>query len=163
MGKMRAKNKLAIVVALASVCLAGCEHFNNLDSVPYDLGATTRTTVRNQQLVTANLATFTNVVPAESPTFISRVGLPLGYFHLVNRGDRSILIKARAMPGTWADYTIGSGDSLTFKCEMCEAGWVQIAIPTEGHPTIVRTIRTQARYEIFWDDSIHQWDLRDLP
>jgi hypothetical protein len=143
--------------------LAGCTHFESLDSVPYDLNGMPSVRVRERHLVVPpDLGTFTNDAPSNVPGSPRTASLRSAYFVVVNRGDRALRIRVRALPGDWTDFTIERGEGLTFTCEACTEHWVQVAVPTTGQTTLVRTIGLQDRYEIFWDNGHGRWDLRPI-
>lgn len=149
----RHRNK--ILLALLSVNLAGCAKVDNFASVPYDLRGPKVIVAEHGTIAQNDLQQFANSVP-------SAASLARGYLQIRNIGDRSIHLRVRALPGDWTDFTIPSGESTTFICTNCSERYVQVAIPTEGQDTIVRTIDLQARYELYWDNFYKRWDLRPI-
>jgi hypothetical protein len=167
----RTRSLSNFLCCVASLALAGCVHFDSrdrvhfqsLETLPYSLNGTAEVRVRDQHLIVPpDLHVFTNPAPPGSTRSTLQASLASAYFVVINRGDRTLLIRVRAMPGEWTDFAIGSGESLAFSCTPCTEHWVQIAIPSAGHPTLVRTIGLQDRYEIFWDDSGKLWDVRPI-
>jgi hypothetical protein len=166
------------VPLIVSVGLYGCANYSNrfisanyssLNSVPYDLGGSPEVFVKNEHLFSQNdLMFFNNARPSAFPSTPNGVNLAdladlnLLSFHIRNIGNVTIRFMIRAIPGDWVEYNVQSGDFITPRCQNCTSDTVQIAIPTEGLPILVREINLQERYDIYWSEPFKRWDIRSI-